>query len=355
VRDAFPGVPETLLREHYRCHPKIIDFCNQKFYGGKLLVMTTDLGEPDVLKAFVTVDGNHARERFNQRQIDEIVLKVLPELGDLHESDIGIVSPYRMQVARIQSSFGSRSIEVETVHKYQGREKCAMIITTVSNEANEFVDNPNLLNVAISRAQKKLRIVVSKKMAEGKGNISDFIRYIRYKNCEVIPGSVRSIFDLLYREYTGARFELLSKRKRISKYDSENLVYGEISSLLRDERYRGYGVVSQFPLSMLVQNAGHLTAEERTYASHPWTKTDFLIYRFVDKMPVLVIEVDGYAFHRKSSRQAERDALKDSILKKSGLPILRLSTVGSNERSLIDNKLKSIVVGEEKPSDKEEN
>ena len=61
VRAAFPEIPETLLREHYRCHPKIIQFCNQKFYGGELLVMTCDQGESDVLKAYITVEGRHAR------------------------------------------------------------------------------------------------------------------------------------------------------------------------------------------------------------------------------------------------------------------------------------------------------
>jgi very-short-patch-repair endonuclease len=91
-----------------------------------------------------------------------------------------------------------------------------------------------------------------------------------------------------------------------------------------------------------------LTTVESSYATHPWTKTDFLIYRKVDKSPVLIIEVDGYAFHREGTRQAERDALKDSVLKKCGLPILRLSTVGSNERSRIRKKLEDVVGAQEK-------
>ena len=33
----IPDVPQTLLREHYRCHPKIIGFCNQKFYQNQLM------------------------------------------------------------------------------------------------------------------------------------------------------------------------------------------------------------------------------------------------------------------------------------------------------------------------------
>jgi hypothetical protein len=34
VCSVIPEVKQTLLREHYRCHPTIIDFCNQRFYGG---------------------------------------------------------------------------------------------------------------------------------------------------------------------------------------------------------------------------------------------------------------------------------------------------------------------------------
>ena len=283
VLGAFREVPETLLREHYRCHPKIIQFCNKKFYGGELLVMTRDQSESDVLKVYMTVEGRHARGAFNQRQIDEIVQNVLPELGSIEPADIGIVSPYRAQAKQMQATVHSKEIEIDTVHKYQGREKRVMIITTVSNESNEFVDNPNLLNVAVSRAQEKLRLVVSKEMAEGNGNIADLVRYIRYSNCEVIPGRVRSVFDLLYGDYTAARLKVLNKRKRISKYDSENLVYGEIEAVLQEKAYRGYGVLLQFPLLILVRDTGYLTTEEFIYATHPWTKTDFMVYRKVDK------------------------------------------------------------------------
>lgn len=33
-------LPQTLLQEHYRCHPDIIGFCNKRFYGGQLVTMT---------------------------------------------------------------------------------------------------------------------------------------------------------------------------------------------------------------------------------------------------------------------------------------------------------------------------
>lgn len=35
-------LPRNVLKEHYRCNPKIIEFCNQKYYGGDLNPFTND-------------------------------------------------------------------------------------------------------------------------------------------------------------------------------------------------------------------------------------------------------------------------------------------------------------------------
>ncbi|MNY52896.1 hypothetical protein D3C86_1886110 [compost metagenome] len=50
-------------------------------------------------------------------------------------------------------------------------------------------------------------------------------------------------------------------------------------------------------------------------------------------MPLGVIEVDGASHDRLD--QAERDALKNSILEKSGIPLLRLRTVESHIRERV--------------------
>lgn len=46
-------------------------------------------------------------------------------------------------------------IEVGTVHKFQGREKEVIIMSVVSNQINDFIDDPHLINVAVSKAKKK--------------------------------------------------------------------------------------------------------------------------------------------------------------------------------------------------------
>lgn len=95
VCSVIPNVPQTILREHYRCHPKIIGFCNQKFYNNELIIMTEDKNEPDTLAVFKTVVGNHRRDHMNQRQVDITVQEVLATLKDVNPEDIGIVVPYR--------------------------------------------------------------------------------------------------------------------------------------------------------------------------------------------------------------------------------------------------------------------
>lgn len=92
--EIWQDAPATLLREHYRCHPKIINFCNRKFYHGQLIVMTKDHDEPDVLTMYRTTAGNHARGHINQRQIDVIQREVLPRLHQQNFQSIGIITPY---------------------------------------------------------------------------------------------------------------------------------------------------------------------------------------------------------------------------------------------------------------------
>jgi len=78
-------------------------------------------------------------------------------------------------------------MEIDTIHKYQGREKEIIILTTVSDKKDDFMDNPNLLNVAVSRAEHKLIVIVSgNNEFLGNNNTGDLIRYIQYNNFEII-------------------------------------------------------------------------------------------------------------------------------------------------------------------------
>ncbi len=334
----WQDAPVTLLREHYRCHPKIINFCNQKFYHGQLIVMTKDHDEPDVLTMYRTTAGNHARGHLNQRQIDVIQREVLPRLHQQNFQSIGIITPYRDQVTAIRKQLGD-TYEVDTVHKFQGREQDAIILTSVDNVITDFVDDPHMLNVAVSRAVHSLAVITSQDPRNDQTNYGDLARYIEYNNFEIIQSQIYSVFDMLYHGYAEQRRAYLQKHKRVSEYDSENLMYSVIQEVLSDEKFSPIGCAVHFSLATLVKDYAPLTEEERKYARNPLTHVDFLLFNQMDKQPVLAIEVDGGS-HKSGSKQAARDAKKNSILDKCAIPLLRLRTDGSGEKEKIKNALK---------------
>ena len=98
---------------------------------------------------------------------------------------------------------------------------------------------------------------------------------------------------------------------------------------------------------MLIRNPEKLDENEYRFAMNVLTHTDFIIFNKLDKMPVLVVEVDGYAFHANNPRQLERDRMKDRILQKYGIPILRIKTNESGEEIKLRNKLIQILKSDE--------
>ena len=342
VNDTLKNAPKVLLKEHYRCHPKIIQFCNKKFYNDELIIMTENKGEMDVLKVYVTNAGNHAREHINQRQIDVIEKEVIPELSNkISKDDMGIISPYRSQKDKMQSTF-EKNIKIDTVHKFQGREQDAIIITTVDNEIGEFVDNPKMLNVAVTRAKKYLRLVVSNNENNKNTNIGDLVRYIQYNNFEIIKSKVKSIYDLLYKENRKERMRYLKSKKKISEYDSENITYALIEEILGKHNYSNLGVNVHIPLMDIINDIELLDENELQYVNNDWTHIDFAIFNKMDKRLVMAIEVDGYYYHKEGTVQQERDKVKDRILEKYNIPLIRLSTVGSGEEERLEKMIKDV-------------
>ena len=278
----------------------------------------------------------------NQREIDVIRKEVLPTLSYKAEK-IGIIAPYNAQVDALQQQIGA-PIDIATVHKFQGREKDAIVMSTVENQISDFVDDPNLLNVAVSRAKQKFCLVVTGNKQQKSDNISDLLAYIEYNNFTVTESKIRSIFDYLYKQYTEARMAYLATRKRVSEYDSENLTYALIEDILRNNTaMRHLDVVCHLPLRMLIRDFSLLDESECRYAGNGLTHVDFLIYNKVGKQPVLVIETDGYQHHKEGSRQKERDKMKDRILELYGIPCERLKTTESNERERIETRLKDVL------------
>ena len=62
----------------------------------------------------------------------------------------------------------------------------------------------------------------------------------------------------------------------------------------------------------------------------------------MDKIPQLVIEVDGAQHHKEGSKQYSRDQIKNHILSQYNLPLLRFKTTGSGEKEILISTLKKL-------------
>ena len=339
----FPDVPRTLLREHYRCDPLIIGFCSKQFYNGELIPMKA-AGESDFapIRVVRTVKGNHARGTVNRRQVEVIMQEILPALEEQF-TDIGIIAPYNNQVYALQEAIqaSGRNYVAATVHKFQGREDDAIVLSTVDNQIKEFTNDPHLLNVAVSRAKKQFTLVVSAD-EQPDSNIKSLIDYIEYYQGGIEQSEISSIFDLLYEDYTKELLDFYKTHERVSEYDSENLTYWAIQNTIKEKGFPHLGILMHYPLRHLITAASNLTPEQRAYASRSWTHVDFLVYDTVTHKAKLAVEVDGTQYHKSGSDQGRRDLMKDSVLAAIGLPLLRLSTAGSMEKERIAKALAGI-------------
>lgn len=142
--------------------------------------------------------------------------------------------------------------------------------------------------------------------------------------------------------YAERRRKFLAKNRRISEYDSENLMYALINRVLKEKCGNRFDVAVHVPLQMIIRDTNLMTESEEKYAMNILTHVDFLIFDSIDKSPRLVVEVDGVKFHTEGTRQAERDAMKNSILNKYDLPLLRFRTDGSNEHQKLSKMFENL-------------
>lgn len=332
------ALPRTLLKEHYRCHPKIIQFCNQQFYDNALVPMTEDKGEAS-LRLVVTAKGNHARQNTNLRELDSL-LKLLDDEGEpvgLDGDGRGFIAPFRAQVNLCGAHLPADFVK-DTVHKFQGRECDEIVFSTVLDKKRynqerkrlNFVDDPRMINVAVSRAKHRFTLVTGDEVFTGNnGHIAALMRYVAYyaQDEQIVRAPVVSAFDLLYREYDQSLARLDARlRSGDSRYKSEQIAAQLLREVLSDASCQALIYHDQVMLNQVASPSNpDLTQRERGFMAR--ASCDFVIYFKVGKNPLGVIEVDGGSHEQPV--QAARDALKNSILAKSGIPILRLRTVES--------------------------
>jgi DNA replication ATP-dependent helicase Dna2 len=153
----------TLLETQYRMHPEIMDVSNRLFYEGRLKagVAARDRTPPDGQPVvFLPVETNRdGRSNPDEaRVVLELARSLIRDSGVRPES-IGVVSPFRAQVVLLRQMLAGAGVTVDTVERFQGGERDIMILSFVRSRGTGFVFDDRRLNVAITRARRKLVLV----------------------------------------------------------------------------------------------------------------------------------------------------------------------------------------------------
>ena len=191
-----------LLNVQYRMNKLLMKFPNKEFYnnGLKSDASVDEIKIDDLLNSnnheeallFINtsnVDNNREAHLKDSKSImnqleSEIAVRIAKDYLDagISEEDIGIISPYADQVKVIQEK---TPVEVKTVDGFQGREKEIIIISTVrSNDDGNigFLKDLRRLNVAITRAKRKLIIVGNRETLKNSPTYTRLIEFVENEN-----------------------------------------------------------------------------------------------------------------------------------------------------------------------------
>ena len=417
---------DVLLNEHYRCHPGIIEFCNRHVYNNKLTIRTGGYDEAN--KVPITVwwfEGNYCEKCYcnngsrvskrNRKQVKIFIEKewkrlvgrltgenppsvciLTPFLGQLEELDRAIRQYNEENGIQLRVFFSGQedvrkesededagqSVPMLTVHKSQGREFDIVYFLPVEDGDWEYPwsQHKRLVNVAVSRAKKELRIIASAQImseslqrsltksyiarSAGRGHSSDvnedeqrytqqLLDYVRECSEDRFPESstdygfhaakMRSIFDIkpqILQLRAQDRKENKENRDIVKQYAPELIVRDTLLHLpaFQENSLRLYRDVLIKDLRMPGRkkaDIGKLSEEEKAYYDNG-SQLDFLICN--NGKVVAAIEVDGSGHRFKESmeghaEQQRSDERKDHILQKcfGDMPFLRLPDDGSME------------------------
>lgn len=151
----------SLLDLQYRMNPSIMEVSNRLFYGEALSsgVMARDREPPYGRPvAFVPVEAatsgrTNPAEAHAVRAIVNSLLKEIPAEG------IGVISPFRAQVVLLGQILKGTGVVADTVERFQGGEREAIVLSLVRSRGSGFVFDDRRFNVAITRARRKLILV----------------------------------------------------------------------------------------------------------------------------------------------------------------------------------------------------
>jgi superfamily I DNA and/or RNA helicase len=308
----------VLLRHHYRSHPDIIEFSNQKYYNRRLIVETkTSKEKKDILGFLDTSSKPEIYSNDRNTSVGEIE-EIIADIKLNKKTNIGIITPFRNQALLIQKMLkasGLSDVTVGTIHTFQGDEKDHIYlscgITKSSNEkAFEWVkNNKELINVAMTRARQSFTLVgneseINNKSKGVKGDLNELIEYVKKKGIKV-----------KLTESTDDNYVNSANYKQYNTKTEKELYDTIIQVLSLNERYV---IKEQVPAASIFKDYPKEYFDYFTRA-----RFDFVLFQKDSMKPTLIIELDGDE-HFISEKIKRRDVIKKEICIKNNIELIKI-------------------------------
>lgn len=280
---AAAQVPVEVLDEHFRSAPHLIGFSSRNFYDNGLHIATRKPANEAADHIHLSViDGSRDPKKPNFDEVREAVASVATFVEAGWRS-IGLVTPFRAQADALTKAIGQQyspeqieeyGIRVGTVHQYQGDEREIVIISFAigsdePDSAWNFVNQPDLFNVMVTRAREHVVVISSNPSPPGlAGN------YLRWSDplTNLLPDE-ELLDPWIQKVATALRERGVSARVgyRVGRYVVDIVAGKGEAAVAIDCRPSPHGNEAHVDRAMLVRRAGWRTADayESRWAEEP--------------------------------------------------------------------------------------
>ncbi|KAF1767251.1 hypothetical protein GCK72_007210 [Caenorhabditis remanei] len=198
--------PHAMLREVYRCNPRVTNLLSDLFYEGRLIpgVIEDQRNEfirkrPDFWPASqfpVMIVNNKEKgmrmgtscQNGSEKELVKTLLDRLTEEHDgyqLQPSDIGVISFYSAQTSLLIDGLRGRGVKCGTVDAFQGSEREVIILCCTNAKISQFMQMSNRINVAMSRAKQVTIIIGNMDGLRDARYWSDIVREVEREKCVI--------------------------------------------------------------------------------------------------------------------------------------------------------------------------
>ena len=310
---------EVLLSHHYRCHKKIIEFNNQKYYHGRLKIDScTESDAP--LEYRKILPSSTALRNTSPAEAEEIVNYV----SSHPDKKIGIITPFANQKECIREMLEYHQLQnvpCGTVHAFQGEEKDVILFSlAVTDKTGEgtygwLKNNKELINVATSRAREKLIILADDKnmqrlhgmKPEEEDDLYELLQYVKHNGETTVTPRNSSSRALGIKPYSTKTEEAFLENLN---HALDNVLNGEGRCSIKKE----------VPIKQVFED--NVPNLDLFYTG----QFDFVVYQrnyAKQEIPILAIELDGKE-HQEDWVVRQRDEKKQQICRIHNFELIRI-------------------------------